>query len=102
MQSYLENHPPTIPKIIKMQDPNRKKYMIEIYSVFRKTLFAKKSRPDYLNWQLLESDDPTEEVPFNLEEAAQWIAGASGRSLHNRGHPTERPPCIPLATANPS
>lgn len=76
--------------------------MIEIYSVFRKTLFAKKSRPDYLNWQLLESDDPTEEVPFNLEEAAQWIAGASGRSLHNRGHPTERPPCIPLATANPS
>ena len=43
MQSYLENHPPTIPKIIKMQDPNRKKYIIEIYSVFRKTLFAKKA-----------------------------------------------------------
>ena len=61
------------------------------------------SRPDFFNWQLLETENPAEELPWNLEEAVQWIACASGRSLHNQilGHPTERPPCVSLATSKP-
>lgn len=31
---------------------------------------------DYFNWQLLDTDKPAEEIPWNVEHAAQWIAGA--------------------------
>ena len=62
----------SFPKI-KMQNGNIKRVSLHKSGFLQDTAI---NRLDYFNWQLLETDKPAQEVPWNLEDAVKWIAGA--------------------------
>ena len=79
MHLHFENRLPSIPETIKikMQDPNKKRYILSFIKTVCKQDTAM-SRPEFFNWQLLDTESPAEELPWNVEEAVPWIACASG------------------------
>lgn len=79
MHLHFENRLPSIPETIKikMQDPNKKRYILSFIKTVCKQDTAM-SRPEFFNWQLLDTESPAEELMWNVEEAVPWIACASG------------------------